>query len=70
MWHQMTWLRPVKSKLATPRHLSIQHTWAIKAWKKRLAWAMTTKLDPVRRVAKTIKEHLWGLGLYRAGTMR
>ena len=36
-------------------------TWAIKAWKKWLAWAMRSKLEPVKRVAKTIKEHLWGI---------
>lgn len=35
--------------------------WAMKAWKQWLAWAVRSRLDPVKKVAKTIKAHLWGI---------
>jgi transposase len=34
-------------------------TWAIKAWKRWLSWAVRCRLAPVKKVAQTIKEHLW-----------
>ena len=36
-------------------------TWAMKAWKQWLAWAVRSRLEPVKKVAKTIKAHLWGI---------
>jgi len=39
----------------------VSKTWARKAWEKWLAWAVRSRLDPVKKVAKTIKEHLWGI---------
>lgn len=39
----------------------ISRTWAEKAWKHWLAWAVRSRLEPVRKVARTIKEHLWGI---------
>jgi len=36
-------------------------TWAIKAWKRWLSWAVRCRLAPVKKVAQTIKEHLWGI---------
>lgn len=36
-------------------------TWALKAWKRWLAWATRSRLDPVKAAAKTIKRHLWGI---------
>jgi transposase len=36
-------------------------TWAQKGWKRWLSWAVRCRLDPIKKVAKTIKEHLWGI---------
>lgn len=36
-------------------------TWAQKAWSKWLSWAVRSRLEPIKKVAKTIKEHLWGI---------
>jgi transposase len=36
-------------------------TWAAKAWKSWLAWAVRCQLEPVKKVARTIKDHLWGI---------
>ncbi len=36
-------------------------TWAIKAWKRWLSWARRCRLEPIKEVARTIKEHLWGI---------
>lgn len=36
-------------------------TWAAKAWQRWLAWAVRSRLEPVKRVARTIKDHLWGI---------
>ena len=35
--------------------------WALRAWKKWLAWASRSRLLPVRKVAATIRRHLWGI---------
>jgi transposase len=35
--------------------------WALKAWKRWLAWAVRSRLEPVKKVARTIKDHLWGI---------
>lgn len=39
----------------------LSKTWALKGWKKWLSWAFRSRLEPIRAVAKTIKEHLWGI---------
>ena len=39
----------------------VSRTWALKAWKRWLSWAMRCRLEPMKKVAKTIKEHLWGI---------
>jgi transposase len=39
----------------------VSQTWAKKRWKQWLSWAFRCRLDPVKKVAKTIKEHLWGI---------
>ena len=36
-------------------------TWARKRWKQWLSWAMRCRLEPMKKVAKTVKEHLWGI---------
>jgi len=35
--------------------------WAKKAWKKCLNCAMRSKLEPIKKVASTLKKHLWGI---------
>jgi len=39
----------------------ISKTWARKGWEQWLSWAVRCRLDPIKEVAKTIKEHLWGI---------
>ncbi|ABA87786.1 transposase of ISPca9, ISL3 family [Syntrophotalea carbinolica DSM 2380] len=39
----------------------VRRPWVVKAWKKWLAWAVRCRLQPMKKVAKTIKEHLWGI---------
>jgi len=36
-------------------------TWARKGWEQWLSWAVRSRLQPIKKVAKTIKEHLWGI---------
>ncbi|HRK10085.1 MAG TPA: ISL3 family transposase [Thauera sp.] len=36
-------------------------TWAAKAWKRWLGWALRCQLPPMRKAALTIKAHLWGI---------
>ena len=39
----------------------VSKTWARKGWEQWLSWAVRSRLDPIKEVAKTIKEHLWGI---------
>ncbi|MEJ1398948.1 MAG: ISL3 family transposase, partial [Candidatus Sedimenticola sp. (ex Thyasira tokunagai)] len=39
----------------------VSKTWAMKGWDRWLSWAVRSRLDPVKEVAKTIKAHLWGI---------
>lgn len=39
----------------------ISKTWARKGWEQWLSWAVRSRLKPIKDVAKTIKEHLWGI---------
>ena len=39
----------------------VSKTWARKGWEQWLSWAMRSRLEPVKKVARTIKEHLWGI---------
>jgi len=39
----------------------VSRTWAAKAWKRWLGWALRCRLEPMRRVAKMIREHLRGI---------
>lgn len=36
-------------------------TWATKAWQRWLNWARRCRLEPVKKVARTIRDHLWGI---------
>lgn len=69
-WHSFKRLR--ESTLKTARAWAIKElamslwhytsrTWAAKAWKSWLAWAVRCQLEPVKKVARTIKDHLWGI---------
>jgi transposase len=35
--------------------------WAFNGWSRWLGWAVRSRLPPIRQVAKTIKDHLWGI---------
>jgi transposase len=39
----------------------ISRTWAEKGWKQWYAWAIRSRLTPIKKVARTIKKHLWGI---------
>lgn len=39
----------------------VSKTWARKGWEQWLSWAVRCRLDPIKEVAKTIKQHLWGI---------
>ena len=39
----------------------VSKTWARKGWEQWLSWAVRSRLEPIKDVAKTIKEHLWGI---------
>ena len=36
-------------------------TWARKAWRAWISWAMRSRLEPVRRVARIVRDHLEGI---------
>ena len=36
-------------------------TWALKGWKRLLTWVASRRLAPTKRVAATLKKHLWGI---------
>ena len=39
----------------------VRRGWALRAWKRLLGWAFRSRLEPVRKVARMVKEHLWGI---------
>lgn len=39
----------------------VSKTWTRKAWERWLSWAVRSRLKPIRDVARTIREHLWGI---------
>jgi transposase len=39
----------------------VSRVWAEKAWKNWLGWAMRSRLEPVKKTARTIRDHLWGI---------
>jgi len=39
----------------------VSKTWALKGWEQWLSWAMRSRLNPIKEVAKTIKGHLSGI---------
>lgn len=70
LWRSFADLR--RSSLRTARAWSLKETamclwgyvrrkWAEKAWKKWLSWAQRCRLEPILRVSRTIRNHLWGI---------
>ncbi len=39
----------------------VSKTWARKGCERWLSWAVRSRLEPIKKVARTIKEHLWGI---------
>jgi transposase len=39
----------------------VHRTWAQKAWKRWTGWADRSRLDPMKRAAVFVKNHLWGI---------
>lgn len=39
----------------------VSRTWAEKAWKRWLSWAMRSRLEPMKKAAATLRNHLWGI---------
>jgi transposase len=35
--------------------------WAEKAWRSWIGWAMRSRLEPMKHVARTVRDHLWGI---------
>ena len=35
--------------------------WAERAWRKWIGWAMRSRLEPMKRAAKMVRDHLWGI---------
>jgi len=72
-WHQrraFTSLR--QSSLKTARAWAMKEfaanlwhyehrTWALKGWKRLLNWMVRSRLAPMKKVAATLKNHLWGI---------
>lgn len=39
----------------------ISRTWTQKAWKAWISWAMRSRLEPMKRVARMVRDHLYGI---------
>ena len=39
----------------------VRYGWAAKAWKKWISWAVGSRIEPVKKAARTIREHIWGI---------
>jgi transposase len=39
----------------------VRRGWAERMWKRWIAWAMRSKLEPMKRAARTVRAHLWGI---------
>ena len=39
----------------------VSKTWARKGWEQWMSWAVRSRLEPIKQVARTIKDHLWGI---------
>ena len=50
-----------KCQLAMSLWHYVNKKWVIKGWEWWLSWAVRSRLEPIKKVARTIKEHLWGI---------
>lgn len=41
--------------------LYVRRSWAEKAWKRWLGWAMRCRLEPIKQAARMIRDRLWGI---------
>jgi transposase len=39
----------------------VDRGWALKAWKKWIGWAKRSRLEPMKKAARTVQTHLWGI---------
>ncbi len=39
----------------------VRRGWAANAWRSWLAWALRSRLEPVKKVARMVQHHLWGI---------
>lgn len=39
----------------------VKRGWAEKAWKQWIGWALRSRLEPMKRAARTIRDRLWGI---------
>jgi transposase len=39
----------------------VSRGWAERAWKKWISWVMHSDLEPMKKAAKMVREHLWGI---------
>jgi transposase len=39
----------------------VRPAWARKAWMRLISWLRRSRLEPMKRVAGTLQEHLWGI---------
>ena len=72
-WHQQRAFTSLRqSSLKTARAWAMkefaaqlwhyQHrTWAMKGWKRLINWMVRSRLAPMKKVASTLKSHLWGI---------
>lgn len=69
-WNEFSVLR--KSTLKTARAWAIKEAamglwdyvnraWAKKAWNSWYSWAIRSRLNPIKKVAKMVDKHLWGI---------
>lgn len=39
----------------------VHHGWAQRQWKGWIGWALRSRLEPVKRVGRMVRDHLWGI---------
>lgn len=72
-WHQQRAFTSLRhSSLRTARAWAMKElasrlwnyksrTWAEKGWKRLIGWMVRSRLAPMKKVASTLKHHLWGI---------
>lgn len=72
-WHQQRAFTSLRqSSLRTARAWAMKElasrlwdyksrTWAEKGWKRLIGWMVRSRLAPMKKVASTLKNHLWGI---------